>query len=83
MSTAAADLPYVEADGVDDCRLDDLLPREHAPSDGDGLGGVTVRGILGTDLVDNVIVDPLVARQHLKEGGGELWTGKKLKISLQ
>ena len=59
---AGADLPYVEADRIDDCRLDDLLPREHAPGHGDGLGGVTVRGVLGADLVDDVIVDPLVAR---------------------
>ena len=78
-----AHLPYVKADGIHHCWLDDLLSRENPPRHRNGLGGVTVCGILCALLVHNVVVDPLVARQHLKENSCEIWTGKELQICLR
>ena len=39
-------LPYLEADGVNDCGLNNLLPGEHSPRHGNWLLGITVCYVL-------------------------------------
>ena len=75
-------LPDVEADGVHHCRLDYLLPREHPPGDGNGLGGVAVGDVLCPLAVDHVVIDKRVGHQDILQVLHKLQASKKLQVGL-
>ena len=82
ITAVLAHLPNIEADRVYNSWLNNLFSRKDAPRHGDGLGGVAVSDVLGPLLVDNVVVDPRIARQNLFQCHHKARAGEELKIGL-
>lgn len=76
-------LPNVEANWIHHSGLDYFLSRKHTPRDSYRLSGVTVCRVVGSLLVNNVVVDRGIGRKNFLKHTSELWTGKELEVGLK